>query len=150
MNLKRIVEEQASEITRLQTLVTNSKSEGENNATCQNLHEELFNMHTKIVTLQYEKENLKIQNQKLAEESAELRNQNTTLGEENKKILDKNTALTEENQRIKSQNALLTEESNSYKDRYERLVNSKSWKVTQPLRNLLWKKNQKRAIAQYE
>jgi len=58
--------------------------------------------------------------------------------ESKSKLLEyENDKLREENNKLKQENNKLKQENNHYKSLYEEVINSKSWKITRPLREIV-------------
>ncbi len=78
----------------------------------------LFNMQKKLNTIKQEK---------------------SQINHERKKLIKKSTALKNENKRIKKKNDKLKKQNSNLKKYNEEILNSTSWKITKPLRNIMAK-----------
>jgi hypothetical protein len=86
------------------------------------------------------------QNQELTKQNQELTKQNQELTKQNQELTKQNQELTKQNQELTKQNQELTKQNQSLNStildknkELEKIYNSKSWRITQPIRNLLKK-----------
>lgn len=84
----------------------------------------------------YEKILLDLEVKKYEVLANRLENEKSRLIEQNKELQNKNKKLEEEKLRVKDENQRLKNEIESLKKEKEEILNSKSWKITKPLRDI--------------
>ena len=76
---------------------------------------------------------------KLKENNTKLRSEKQILFDKKEKLKSKNDILRQKNENLKNKNEQLKKENKLLKAKYDEIINSNSWKITEPLRK--FKKN---------
>ena len=105
------------------------------NMTQSNTFEE-FEISIKANKLENENTNLKNEINGLCNENKKLKNKNNKLKNKNIKLTDENKKLKNKNKKLKKDNAELKEKNKRIKKSYADIKNSKSWKLTKPIRTI--------------
>ena len=121
MSMRKVIESQAERITELEKkllVYENSTRESSEKNIHTNMQNEMIAMHKSILKLRLENDCVKKEKKELEEEVTRLKNEISSL-------LENSSAITQDSKILESN--------------YNMVVNSKSWKLTQPIRNIVWK-----------
>jgi len=71
----------------------------------------------------------------LQNQNSELQNQNSELQNQNSELQNQNSELQNQNSELQKQNSELQKQNSELQNQYASLINSKSWRITSPLRD---------------